>query len=526
MQKTELLIFDLLVDHSDKNGHKVALVSGKVRITYSQLLCHVSDFGRALLGAGIKRGDRIATLAPPSIEYWICFLASVAIGAQWFGLNPKYKKRELTYFIHDAEPRLVFTFPEFDGRNYAHELKLICQEADIQKNCNVIEFSGDSFDIQTAVNTLLAESEPVSKKTFMKMARKVRGDDIAAIVYTSGTTGHPKGAMLSHQTMRRCASASVAWMGESLEKVAMAFPINHIGSLNAVGMNVLTLGGVIYFLNRFNIWEIVKLGKSEGITLGGHNQTTLTMMLEDPDFSLKQLSSLKLLIHGGSKMDAGTLEKFTPLKTKITSVYAQTETCGYVLRSDFSASLEVTANTIGKPVKGVIARICLPDTIVALDDTEIGELQIKHDWHFSGYLNNDYATNASFTKDGYLKTGDLCIRRSDGNYEFIERINNTYKSGGYTVYPSEIETAILEHPKVGMAAVVPVADKKFGQVGYGFVSTRAGTKLSNSELRKFLSAEIANYKVPKKIKFMTSLPILANTKIDRQLLMEMANGDT
>ena len=237
------------------------------------------------------------------------------------------------------------------------------------------------------------------------------------------------------------------------------------------------------------------------------------------------MSSLKLLIHGGSKTYAETLRKFLPLNTNISSVYAQTETCGYVLRSNFDASLEEMTNTIGKPIEGVEARICATDSYQDLGEGKIGELQLRFDWPFSGYLNDEFATKSIFSHDHFLKTGDLCMRRKDGNYEFIDRINNAFKSGGYTIYPAEIETVMLEHPDVGAAAVVGVDDEKFGKIGFGFLTAKGDKRINCCEMDAWLRRELANYKVPKRLKVLDSLPKLLNTKIDRQRLLEIAYDD-
>ena len=525
MLKRNELIFDLLVDHSTKIGKKVALVDGTEKITYEQLLESVITLGRALLGAGIKPGDRIATLAPPCRGFWICFLACAAIGATWLGLNPRYKRREFAFFIRDAKPKLIFTFSPFDGRNYDGEIEMILKDLNLDKDCKLVQFDDKSFNFTDFSDFLAQHWVLASEQLFHRSTIKVKDTDIAAIVYTSGSTGRPKGSMLSHRSLCRSAKASVGWMGQSLERAAMAFPINHIGSLSAIGMNVLAFGGTVYFMAHFRAADILAIGKKEKITFAGHNETTFQMLLESPQFEIEQMSSLKLLIHGGSKTYAETLRKFLPLNTNISSVYAQTETCGYVLRSNFDASLEEMTNTIGKPIEGVEARICATDSYQDLGEGKIGELQLRFDWPFSGYLNDEFATKTIFTHDQFLKTGDLCMRRKDGNYEFIDRINNTFKSGGHTIYPTEIETVILEHPNVSMAAIVAVEDEKFGNIGFGFLTAKDDVTIDCSEIYAWLKKELANYKVPKKLKIMDSLPKLANTKIDRQRLLEIAYDD-
>ncbi len=382
------------------------------------------------MGLGIAPGDRIATLAPPCMDYWVCFLATATIGAEWIGLNPRYQRREYKFYIEDALPKIIFTFSPYEERDYEKELKLVIAASDAATQTEVMVFGGEHCDIQKTINNLKQLGEPVSDETLESRIRSVDERDTAAIVYTSGSTGKPKGAMLSHYAVLSCAQAAVQWLGDSLEKVITAFPINHVGSLNNICMNVFTFGGTIYFLKTFEIEAIIELYKSAGITHTGHNQTTLQMLLDSPDFSLETMSACKVLVHGGSKTDMATLDNFRSLNTNIASVYAQTESCGYVLKTDFSSSLEIMANTIGKPAPGVEARIVKDQTNAIVKDGEIGELQLKFEWVFSGYLNNPEATRLTFTADGYLRTGDLCLIRPDGNFELVDRIKNAFKSGG------------------------------------------------------------------------------------------------
>lgn len=518
-----MLIIDLLLQHNRNRPDSTSIVDGDCSITYSELLTRVYETSKALIAKGIAPGDRIATIAPPCAEYWIIFLATTTIGAEWLGLNPRYQRREYRFFLEDACPKMIFTFSPYDGRDYTKELEVILAGADMLEYPEVVAFSGTNLNKSLCLNKSENEDEFIANQRLESRIQAVEEHDTAAIVYTSGSTGKPKGTMLSHYALLKCAEANVKWLGDSLEKVISPYPINHVGNLNNICMNVLTFGGTIYFLKTFSTADIIELYKSSGITHAGHNQTTFQMLLDSPDFSLETVSSIKTLVHGGSKTSMATLEVFQKTNIDIASVYAQTESCGYVLRSDLNASLETMATTIGKPIDGVEARIFDNEKGTIANEGDFGELQLKFDWCFSGYLNNPEATDAAFTLDGFLRTGDLCVRRPDGNYELIERIKNVFKSGGYDVYPIEIEQILHEHPKVRLAVIIEANHQKFGSCGYAFVQPVSGVDLRENELISYLSKEIADYKIPKYIDIVDELPLLPSKKIDRQTLKNLAN---
>jgi len=323
--------------------------------------------------------------------------------------------------------------------------------------------------------------------------------------------------------MLRCAAAQVDWIGSGLAKAIMPWPINHIGALNGVCMSVFSYGGTILFLKKFLVQDMVEIEEREGVTFIGHNQTTFTMLSEVPGFTVDRMRACKVLIHGGSRVSEQTLQQFQSLNAYIASVYAQTESCGHILRTLPDASLEVMANTIGKPYGGVIIRIADPATGDELPPGEIGELQAKFDWAFSGYFKNEEATRETFTDDGFLRTGDLCLIRPDGNVELVDRLKQMFKSGGYSIFPVEIEHVICTHPEVAMAAVISVPDSRFGQVGYAFVAPSKGSTITESELADYLRQRIANYKIPKTIHIMEKMPLLGIAKIDKQALKDLLN---
>jgi len=515
-------IYQLLDDHRRSIPGRIAAANGSQELTYADLAARVDALAMSMAASGIGKGDRVITLAAPSVEFWISFLASVSIGAIWSGLNPRYRQHECRVRLNDLQPKLVLVLEDStDGRDHLDELKSILGD-----EANAISseiFSFGERDDEYAFSRYLSRGEKISDRDYKSALASTRDEDIAVIVYTSGSTGNPKGAMLSHGAMLRCAAVAVEWLGDSLQKAIMAVPINHVGGLNNLCMNVFAYGGTVRFLARFSIEDILAIGEQESVTYVGHNQTTFTMLLGLPGFSLEKMSACRALVHGGSRTSEKTLAQFLPLKAQISSVYAQTESCGYILRSEQGATLDVMANTLGKPLPGVTIRIADPASNQALPIGEVGELQAKFAWPFSGYYNNSQASDAAFSDDGYLKTGDLCLERADGNIELIERMSQMFKSGGYSIFPTEIEQAICRHPDVAMAAVLGVEDELFGEVGYAFVMSEKGSGLTERALDEFLREQIANFKVPKTIRLLTTMPLLANTKVDKQALKDMLN---
>ena len=518
-------IYQLLEDHCRRIPDRIAVANGSQELTYSELAASVDTLAMSMVASGIKKGDRVVTLAAPSIEFWISFLATVSIGAIWSGLNPRYRQHECRLRLNELQPKLVLVLEDStDGRDLLEEL-----ESTLVDEANTISseiFSFGERDDEYAFSRYLSRGEKISASDYKAALASAHDEDIAVIVYTSGSTGNPKGAMLSHGAMLQCATVAVEWLGDSLQKAIMAVPINHVGGLNNLCMNVFAYGGTIRFLARFSIEDILAIGDQESVTYVGHNQTTFTMLLGLPDFSLEKMRACRALVHGGSRTSEKTLAQFLPLKASISSVYAQTESCGYILRSEQGATLDVMANTLGKPLPGVTIRIADPVSNQALPIGEVGELQAKFAWPFSGYYNNPKASDAVFSDDGYLKTGDLCLERTDGNIELIERMSQMYKSGGHSIFPTEIEQAICRHPDVAMAAVLGVEDELFGEVGYAFVMPKKATELTERSLDEFLRQQIANFKVPKTIQLLTTMPLLANTKVDKQALKDMLNDNS
>lgn len=478
-------------------------------MSYEDLEAAVDEYAKALLAMGVKRGDRVAMLAYPSTDFWIVFQAAASIGVAWLGVNPRYQRRDFEHVLSDGDPSLVIVMSPFDDRDYCAELAPLAPDAPLV--CH-----GQATAGAIPLGEFMAKGASTSDAQLQAARAAVEAEDIALIVYTSGTTGRPKGAMLSHRAIVASAMCNVGYMGlEALASSICAAPVNHVGAVNNLCMPVLAAGGHVAFHPRVDIAAIGEVSRRVRPTYLVSSPTAFAMLLQQPGGMAERMKSTKLIVFGGAVTNRTVLEQFARPGLRLINVYGQTETCGIITRTDERDSLDVIAETIGDVLPGAELRIANPADNSETPLGEPGEIQVKGPYLMSGYFRNESATAAAFTPDGFLRTGDLGVRRSDGKLVFAGRLKEMFKSGGYNVYPVEVEQAICEHPAAVLAAVLPVPHPTFQEVGHAFVETAPGASLTDDDLREFLKSNIANYKVPKTFTVVAELPKLANGKIDR-----------
>ena len=497
-----------------------AAADGGERLTYGELRREVDRYARGLLALGVRRGDRVAMLTPPALDFWRVMHATVSIGAIWVGVNPRYQVRDFQHLLSDARPAVVLARSPFDGRDYIAELTPLLPPGALMVGL------GETPEGVMDRAALLAAGESISDAVLEAARAAVDPEDPAIIVYTSGTTGKPKGALLSHRAITASAIANARWMGaKSLARAICAAPVNHVGAINNICMNVMAAGGAVIFYPEVDIPALAALSREVEPTYLVSSPTGFAMMLAQPAGLANRLAATKLIVFGGAMTALSTLEVIAPYGAALSSVYGQTETCGIITHTRPEDALEAHAVTIGRPLAGAELRIAAPDGAEA-PRGETGEIQIRAPYVMSGYFNNPAATAEAFTADGFLRTGDLGLVREDGNVVFVGRLKEMFKSGGYNVYPVEIEQAICEHPAVALAAVVAVPHDTFQEVGHAFVQPNPGETVTPDELKAFLRSRIANYKAPKTFEIHPELPRLPNNKLDKTTLRARALGRT
>lgn len=506
------LAYGLLWASTQADPDGPAAADERRRLSYSQLIREVDRYACALLAQGLRRGDRLAMLAAPSTDFWIVFHAAASIGVTWLGVNPRYMSRDFEHVLSDADPALLVVMSPFDGRDYCEELRALAP--DVPMVCHGAPSAGAWSEAD-----FVARGADVSDTVLAQARLAVDPEDIALIVYTSGTTGKPKGAMLSHRAIFSSALTNLGWMGRgNLRSSICAAPVNHVGAINNLCMPVLAAGGHLIFHPRVDIAAIGEISRREQPTYLVSSPTGFAMMLQQPDGMAQRMAYTRLIVFGGAVTAESTLAQFARPDLHLSNVYGQTETCGIITRTAADASLAVMSETIGEVLPGAELRVADPVTGEPTPVGTLGEIQVRGPYIMSGYFRNPDATAAAITPDGFLHTGDLGIVREDGNVVFSGRLKEMFKSGGYNVYPVEIEQALCEHPDVALAAVVAVPHPSFQEVGHAFVEPRPGASPTAEALRDFLRTRIANYKIPKAFSIEPEIPKLPNGKVDKMTL--------
>jgi acyl-CoA synthetase (AMP-forming)/AMP-acid ligase II len=511
-------IGDYLDIHARATPRAPALVFEGTRTSYATLRRRVDECAMALLAAGIRKGARVAMLCTPRPEYWIVFLAATRIGAIWIGLNPKYRLRELSHITADAEPGLMFAMAEFEGRHFAGDVTELRRRS---SSLTAVVGLGDLGGDCTGFEAFLASHRECPVSAYEDARAAVGKFDPALIVYTSGTTGAPKGAVLSHHSI--CAGAVMQTTHLRVDRPAMVvnFPINHVACVADTCATTYVKGGKIVFQERFDARATLAAIEAEHCTIMGGVPTMLQMMLAHPDFRSTDFSSVELIAWGGAAMPRDAIAGLGKICARLMPLYGMTETAANVTYGDENAGVDELVDSIGKPDAGVGCRI-VDGSGASCPPGIPGELQFKAAFLMLGYWRNRAATKAAFTGDGWLRTGDIGAWRADGNIRLVGRRSEMFKSGGYNIYPREIEIALESIPGVAAAAVIGVPDELYQEVGYAFVLPDGTRKLTEQGLRDACNERLANYKVPKAFAIRNELPLLPTGKIDRESLAASA----
>jgi len=498
---------DLLLRATDGTAPCVAF--GDLRWSYAELDSAVDAAASRLAAAGLRPGDRIAVLSTPRPEYLLLWLAASRIGAVHAGLNPRYTARELSGILARVRPRLVFSLRAFEGA----DLPALLAAADA--SAPVVPF-GDADELGRALDALppLAPAPDDGRAPGLERC--------AAIVFTSGSTGEPKAAMLTHEGLLLAAAVQHDRLGPARRpRLLCNLPINHVGCLMNLTLGALAGGGSVVFMERFDPARTLALIADAGVTTWLQVPAMYHACVNDPAFDPARLRGLHSICIGGGAASAATVARLRAIGARLFVEYGQTETSSSAAYSDDGAGDAVLAECIGRFDPRFEFRIAADDGAPCADG-EVGEIQARGPLLFAGYFGDAEATRAAFTADGWLRTGDLAARRPDGNVVLRGRLREMIKSGGYNVYPREIETVLESHPAIDQAVVVGLPDERFGEAVHAVVRLRADVRLA--DLLALCRGQLANFKVPKRVVVIDAFPLLPNGKIDRVRTRALADG--
>lgn len=483
--------------------------------SYAELSAEVDRTARALLAAGVGRGDRVATLSPPHPDFWILFLATASIGAIWLGLNPRYSRGELAYVVADADPKLIFGRLNVGGRDFTDDL-LALAEVEAATPRPLVALDGEVAGF-TSIPSFVAGGEAISAAALRTARADVGGRQPCLLVYTSGTTGRPKGAVLHHLGLITTNRIRLSYARATPARVVTFLPVNHVGCVGDTGCTILLAGGCLILMEQFEPQATLRLMQDERATIWGSVPTTFQLCLEQPNFADFDLSALQLITWGGARMPSELIARLATLCPNLATDYGMTETIGSITYTEPGDGLDVLAETVGRPPPEFEVRIATPEGLPVPAGAE-GEVQVRGPFVMLEYWGRPDATAETLDAEGWLHTRDLAVERPDGRYRLVGRLSEMFKSGGYNVYPREVEQALEAHAAVAAAAVVGIEDPLYGEAGFAFVQLEPGAALEPDELRAFCRARLANYKVPKGIEVLPALPLLPLGKIDKPAL--------
>ncbi len=483
-------------------------------LSYGGMAERVDVFARALYACGVRAGDRVAVLSPPGPEFFVICLAAARLGGIWLGLNPAHTVGELAYVLQDAQPRLVFTLARFEGRDYVRDLR------------RAVRLAGNRADVLPLAG--LREHDPFLDRAaaadavaVATAAAAVNTDQPALIVYTSGSTGAPKGALIRHAGLVRLGRVESAHAGIPRLRLICNLPIDHIGGVGDLCCVPLVAGGSIVFQQRFDPQAALEAIARYQVTALFQIPAQLQRIASLAGFNTADLSCLRAVSWGGGPLPLEFIRRYRRLGVALSATYGSTEVTSSVTYTDPDADDEVLAHTVGRPDPELDVRLRTDDGRWGRAGEE-GEVCVRHPSVMAGYYNRPEETAAVFTADGWLRTGDRGLLRGDGNLRLIARYQEMFKSGGYNIYPREIELALESHPAVAAAALVSRPDADYQAVGVAFIEPQPGTAVTAEQLAAWCRQRLAGYKVPKQIHIIDSLPLLPAGKIDRPLLARTA----
>lgn len=488
------------------------------RLTYSWRDLHLASgcIANWLRSLKLRRGDRVAVQVEKSPECLMLYLATLRAGLIYVPLNADYQRTELDYFLRDAEPAVVVCTP-----SRLAEIEPIARAA----RCRDVMTLGVQRD-----GTLLAAAAPFSPE-YETVHRT--GDDLAVILYTSGTTGRSKGAMLSHRNLTSNAVTLDQFWGFKAAREAgqpdvllHALPLFHAHGLFVASHAALFAGAKMLMLPSFDVAQVLERLPRSTVMMGV--PTFYTRLLAEPAFDREHCRSMRLFVAGSAPLLAETHQQFEQRTGhRILERYGMSETVMLVSNPYFEADGERLAGTVGVPLPGVGVRVVNDDSgACALG--EIGAVQVSGPSVFSGYWRRPDKTKDEFTADGWFRTGDVGHfggRNVPDRYlTLVGRSKDLIISGGYNVYPKEIEGYLDEVADVVESAVIGVPHADFGEAVIAIIVGRTGAALSPAALVNTLKGRIANYKVPKRVFIVEQLPRNTMGKVQKNVLRERYNA--
>ena len=503
-------------------GERVAITDGDVLLSYTELNAHRVRAARAFIAAGLEKGDRIAVWAPNIYQWIIAAIGAQSVGGVLVPLNTRLKGAEAAYILQTSGARLLFTVGDFLGVNYpellrGHELPALDQ---------TVLLSGEVVGTRSWED-FLAGGDAVAETIVGQRAAALTPDDTLDILFTSGTTGKPKGVVTCHGQNIRSFETWSATVGLcSDDNYLIINPFFHSFGYKAGWLAAIIRGAHMLPVQSFDLDEVLDQIPRDRISMLPGPPTIYQSLLAHPRRADYDLSSLRLAVTGAAPVPVALVRQMREALgfEVVVTAYGLTETCGVVSICRADDSAERISHSSGRAMDGVEMK-CVDAEGNAVPAGEAGEIWCRGFNVMRGYLDDPQETARAITAEGWLKTGDVGVMDADGYIRITDRIKDMFIVGGFNCYPAEIENSLCSMPGVARAAVIGVPDERLGEVARAYLVLAPGAVLDEAAVIAWCRSNMANYKVPRTVRFLDAFPLNAGGKVLKTELRALAAGE-
>ncbi|MEK5217312.1 AMP-binding protein [Psychrobacillus sp. FSL H8-0487] len=507
-----------------------------IRKTYKEFDKETDELAKAFIGMGIQKGEHVAIWSDNKREWLLSQFATGKMGAVLVTVNTNYQEKELEYLLQQSDATTLILCESFKGTSYLDIVRAICPEIIHSEKGNilsekfphfkrVIVMTDNEYKGMYSWAELLSHADKVSDDTLENALKSLHNEEVINIQYTSGTTGFPKGVMLSHKNVVNNGQL----VGDYIyltEKDRLCIPVPFFHCFGCVMGTIasVTHGTTMVIIEQFNPGKVLQIVQDEKCTALHGVPTMFIAELNHPDFKQFKLSTLRTGIMAGSICPIEVMKKvITDMgASEITIAYGQTESSPVITQTKTDDPIEKRVSSVGKPHPAVEVKIIDPLTGEDTPTGVPGELCTRGYLVMKGYYKNEQATKTAIDPNGWLHTGDIAVVDEEGYIDITGRIKDMVIRGGENIYPKEVEEFLYQHPKVQDVQVVGVPDPKYGEELMAWVILKSGEQITSDELKEYCKGKISYHKIPKYIEFIESYPMTASGKIQKFLLREMS----
>ncbi len=507
-----------------------------LRLTYEQFNEQCKTVAKGFIGLGIEKGENVAIWASNVPEWVTCQFATGKMGAVLVTVNTSYRKQELNFLLQQSEATTIVLIEKFHDHSYIETLYSVVPELKISEPGklnskvlphlrNVIVLGEVSYPGTYSWNDLLKTSEQVSDTQLVERSSSLHHSDVINMQYTSGTTGFPKGVMLTHDNVINNAYNIAQCMNlVQTDRMCIPVPFFHCFGCVIGTMAAVSVGATMVPLEKFDPRLVLEIVEQENCTVLHGVPTMFIAELNHPDLDSFKLTTLRTGVMAGANCP---MEVMTQVIEKmgakeITIAYGQTEASPVITQTRPTDSLELRTETVGRALPNVEVKIVNPINNEEVPVHTQGELCSRGYHIMKGYYNNEAATGEAIDDEGWLHTGDLATMDEQGYVKITGRLKDMIIRGGENIYPREIEEFLYTHPDVLDVQIVGVPDEKYGEEVMAWVRLKPEKTLTEAELREFCVERISRHKIPRYISFVDQYPMTASGKIQKYKLREQA----